>query len=256
VADLVRITPIDDGAFWRVRFGASKGNIIDGPTMAALRSVCADARSASRLRAICLEGNGADFSFGASVQEHLPNRVSRMLEDFRHLILDLLDTHVVLLAAVRGQCLGGGLELATACHRIFASADARFGQPEIALGVFPPIASIVLPERIGRAYAEDLCLTGRIVTAGEAREMGLVDAVTAGDPADAAIAWAREHLSERSASSLRFAVEAMRANLSARLRAELPELERLYVEKLMATHDAREGLDAFLAKRAPVWRHE
>ena len=255
MTDLVRVTPIDDGAFWRVTFGVAKGNIIDGPTMAALRGACAEARSAPRLRAICLEGNGAHFSFGASVQEHLPGHVWRMLEDLRHLVLDLIDTHVVLLAAVRGQCLGGGLELASVCHRIFASDDARFGQPEIALGVFPPIASIVLPDRIGRAHAEDLCLTGRTVTAGEAREMGLVDEVTSGDPADAAIAWARQHLSGRSALSLRFAVQAIRADLCVRLRAELPALERLYVEKLMATHDAREGLDAFLAKRAPVWSH-
>jgi cyclohexa-1,5-dienecarbonyl-CoA hydratase len=158
-------------------------------------------------------------------------------------------------AAVKGQCLGGGLELASVCHRLFATADAKFGQPEIALGVFAPIASIVLPERIGRANGEDLCLTGRIVTAAEAKQMGLVDELVEGDPGDAALAWARAHFTARSASSLRMAVKAVRADLAARIRTELPVLEAMYLDELMATRDANEGLRAFLEKRAPVWRH-
>jgi cyclohexa-1,5-dienecarbonyl-CoA hydratase len=121
--------------------------------------------------------------------------------------------------------------------------------------VFAPIASIVLPERIGRAHGEDLCLTGRIVAAAEAQAMGLVDEITAGDPGDAAIAWAQAHFAARSAASLRFATRAVRADLTARIRAELPVLEALYVDELMATADANEGLRAFLEKRPPVWKH-
>jgi cyclohexa-1,5-dienecarbonyl-CoA hydratase len=254
MAELVRITPYDDDAFWRVTFGAAKGNIIDRAMMAALSRVFADARQSPGLKAICLEGAGGHFSFGASVQEHLPDQVSGMLAELRQLILDMVDSHIVLLAAVRGQCLGGGLELASVCHRVFAGADAKFGQPEIALGVFPPIASILLPERIGRAHGEDLCLTGRIVPAADAHAMGLVDEIAAGDPADAALAWARAHFAARSASSLRFAVRAVRADLAIRIRRELPELEAMYVRELMATDDANEGLRAFLEKRPPIWR--
>lgn len=255
MADLVQVVPIERGALWRVTFGGTKGNILDRTLMAALRRVFRDAREAVGLKAICLEGQGPNFSFGASVQEHLPDQVADMLAEIRHLVLDLLDSHVVTMAAVRGQCLGGGLEVASLCHRIFASAEAKLGQPEIALGVFAPIASIVLPERMGRAHGEDLCLTGRIVTASEARELGLVDEVTAGDPADAAIAWAQTHFSSRSAISLRMAVRAVRADLAERLRHELPKLEALYLGELMATHDAHEGLRAFLEKRPPQWRH-
>lgn len=255
MAELVRVGPIEDGTIWRVTFGATKGNILDREMMAALGRVFRDARDAPALKAICLEGQGHHFSFGASVPEHLPDQVAGMLAAIRHLALEALDSHVVLLAAVRGQCLGGGLELASLCHRIFASADAKLGQPEIALGVFAPIASIVLPDRMGRAHGEDLCLTGRSVSASEAREMGLVDDVTAGDPADAAIAWAQVHFSSRSAASLRLAVKAVRADLTARIRNELPKLETMYLDELMATHDAVEGLRAFLEKRPPVWRH-
>jgi cyclohexa-1,5-dienecarbonyl-CoA hydratase len=167
----------------------------------------------------------------------------------------LFDSHIVVIAAVRGQCLGGGLELATVCHRIVASADARFGQPEIVLGVFAPVASIVLTERIGRGHAEDLCLSGRSITAAEAFRMGLVDELAEADPMEAALAYAREHLLAKSASSLRLAVQAARAGLVTRLSRDLPAVERLYLEQLMITHDAAEGLRAFLDKRLPVWRH-
>jgi cyclohexa-1,5-dienecarbonyl-CoA hydratase len=255
MADLVTVAPQDDGAVWRVTFGGARGNILDRATLAALSAVFRSTRSAPTLKAICLEGAGRHFSFGASVLEHLPGQVDDMLTAIRHLAFDMLDADVVVLAAVRGQCLGGGLEVASLCHRLFASSDAMLGQPEIALGVFAPIASVVLPGRLRRADAEDLCLTGRSVTAADARAMGLVDEISAGDPMDAAIAWARTHLATRSASSLRLAVRAVRQSFSARLRAELPALERIYLQELMPSHDAVEGLQAFLDKRAPVWRH-
>lgn len=253
MADLVRQESLDHGACWRVTFGGTKGNILDRATLAELAATFTRAQTDRTLKAICLEGAGSHFSFGASVQEHLPAEVPAMLAALRGLVLDLLESGVVVLAAVRGQCLGGGLELASVCHRVFASPESRLGQPEIALGVFAPLASIVLPARVGRAHGEDLCLTGRIVPAAEAKAMGLVDEIAA-DPADAALAWARTHLLPRSASSLRLAVRAVRSDLAARIRTELPVLEALYIKELMATADAVEGLQAFLDKRPPAWR--
>jgi len=170
-------------------------------------------------------------------------------------VLDLLDCHVTTIAAVRGRCLGGGLELVAICHRVFATTDAKFGQPEIALGVFPPLASIVLPERVGRARAEELCLSGRTMAAAEARDIGLVDELVDDDPAQAALGWASSKLLPHSASSLRFAVRAIRTSVANRIRAELPDLEKLYVQELMATADANEGIQAFLEKRRPNWKN-
>ena len=253
--DVVRVDLVDDGAFWRVRFGASRGNVLDGATLQALSGVFTQARSSRALKAICLEGAGDDFSFGASIQEHLPAAVPAMLTALRTCVLGLLDSGVVVLAAVRGRCLGGVLELASVCHRIVAAPGATLGQPEIALGVFAPLGSIVLPVRIGRAHAEDLCLTGRSLPAAEAQRIGLVDEI-ADDPTAAALAWARAHFSNRSASSLRLAVRAVRADLTAKIRSELPALEKLYIDELMATGDAVEGLEAFLEKRAPRWRNQ
>lgn len=254
MADIVSVSTSDAGAFWRVTLGGSKGNILDGTMMDALAQTFEQARRAPALKALVLEGAGPNFSYGASVAEHLPDQVERMLLRFGALLHALLDSDVVVLAAVRGQCLGGGLELVTLAHRIFASPDAKFGQPEIALGVFPPVASVLLPERIGRAHAEDLCLTGRVIAAGEAQAMGLVDEI-ADDPAEAALAWARAHFAAKSASSLRRGVRAVRLGLHARLRLDLPRVERLYLDDLMQTADATEGLRAFLEKRQPVWSH-
>jgi len=254
-SDPVRLERLDAGACWRVVLGGSKGNILDARLMAALAAVFREAAADRQVKALCLEGEGPHFSFGASVQEHLPGEVDAMLRRFHDLLLTLVDASVPALAVVRGQCLGGALELVTLCHRVFASPDARFGQPEIALGVFAPAASVVLAERVGRGAAEDLCLSGRTISAQEAHRIGLVDELVEADPLEAALAYARTYLLPRSASSLRFAVKAVRAGLRARLAAELPQIERLYLDGLMATDDAVEGLRAFLEKRRPDWRH-
>jgi cyclohexa-1,5-dienecarbonyl-CoA hydratase len=255
MAEPASLIELDGGAWWRVVLGGSKGNIFDTRLTTALTEVMHDAARAPHLKAVVIEGDGAHFSFGASVQEHLPDQVAGMLDRFHRLLFALLDTPVVVLAAVRGRCLGGGLELATVCDRVFASPDATLGQPEIALGVFAPAASVALTHRVGHAHAIDLCLTGRIVAAAEARAIGLVDEIVEGHPADAALAWARAHLSTKSAASLRLAVRAVRAHLVTALRSELPAIERLYLDELMQTSDAVEGLHAFLEKREPRWRH-
>ncbi len=250
----VSVERLEGGAVWRVGLGGSKGNVIDAALTASLTEVFAEAGRTQELKALLLEGQGRHFSFGASVQEHLPGQVADMLRRFHSLLLGLVDCAVPVLGVVRGQCLGGGLELVSLAHRVFAAPDARLGQPEILLGVFAPAASLVLPERIGRRQAEDLCLSGRTVEAREALALGLVEEIHE-DPGAAALDWTRQHLLEHSASSLRFATRAVRAGLRARLAAEIPLVEQLYLDGLMGTHDAVEGLQAFLDKRPANWRN-
>ena len=241
-----------DGALLRLRLSRPKANIVDAAMIGALRSALDKHLSGERLRAVLLEAEGPNFSFGASVEEHLPGSCAAMLRELHALILQLVASPVPVLVAVRGQCLGGGLEVAAAGHRIFAAPDATLGQPEIKLAVFAPAASCLLPERIGRSRADDLLFSGRGIGAEEALRIGLVD-VLAEDPSQAALAYFEEHLAMRSASSLRFAVRAARYDLVYRIRRKLAEVERLYLEELMATNDAVEGLSAFIAKRPPVW---
>jgi len=236
----------------RLALGGSKGNVIDSAMSAALAAAVRDAGASRSVKAILFEGDGPDFSFGVSVEEHLPEHVAAMLRGFHDLFRALLEAALPALAAVRGRCLGGGLELAAFCQRVFAAPDARLGQPEIALGVFPPIASLFLRERTGRPAAEDLCVGGRTLDAAEARRIGLVDDI-ADDPAAAALAYARAHLLPRSAASLRLAVRAVRRDLAARFESDIALLEALYLGDLMKTRDAVEGVRAFLEKRPPRW---
>jgi cyclohexa-1,5-dienecarbonyl-CoA hydratase len=251
----VRVETSDDGALWRVVLCTPKANVLDADKIRAITRVFERARDARDLKAVLIDSDGGHFSFGASVEEHLPGRYEAMIPAFHDMFRRMLDASVVVLAAVRGQCLGGGLELASFAHRVFASPDAKLGQPEIVLGVIAPVASVVLPERIGRARAEELCIGGRIVGVEEAERIGLVDEVTE-DPSAAARAWARKHYLPRSASSLRVAVRAARVGWQARFRDALAEVESIYLNDLMATRDAEEGLRAFVEKREPTWSNE
>ena len=241
-----------DGALLRLRLSRPKANIVDAAMIAALRAALREHLPGARLRAVLLTAEGPHFSFGASVEEHLPGSAAAMLRELHALIMELVACPAPVLVTVRGQCLGGGLEVAAAGHLIFAAPGAMFGQPEIKLGVFAPAASCLLPERIGQSRAEDLLFSGRSIGAEEAHRIGLVD-VLADDPSAAALAYFEEHLAKRSASSLRFAVRAARYDFVYRIRRKLAEVERLYLGELMATHDAVEGLSAFIAKRPPVW---
>ncbi len=243
-----------DEALLRLRLARPKANLVDAAMIAGMHGVLADYRDQPGLRAVLLDAEGPHFSFGASVEEHLPERCADMLASLHALILAMLEFPVPIELAVRGACLGGGLELALAGGLIFAAPDAKFGAPELKLGVFAPAASCLLPYRVNQADAEDLLFSGRTVSGEAAKAMGLVHTVAA-DPEAAALAYFREHLAPKSAAALACAVAAVRGPYIAEVRRRLADAERLYLDRLMRTRDANEGLAAFLAKRAPQWEH-
>jgi len=239
---------------WRLFLSRPKANLLDKAMVDALTAEFVRAQGDAGVKAILLEGEGANFSFGASVQEHLPDQCEAMLRAFHGLLRAMLAASIPTVAVVRGQCLGGGLELAAFCNRVIVSHDARLGQPEITLGVFAPVASVILAERMGRGGAEDLLLSGRSIDSTEALRLRLADDRVA-DPAASALTYVRTHIVPHSASSLRLAVRAARAGFSERCLADLERAETLYLRELMRTEDAVEGLKAFLEKRAPEWRN-
>lgn len=243
-----------DGALLRLRLSRPKANIVDAAMIAALHAAFEAHRGTHGLRGVLLDAEGAHFSFGASVEEHLAEHCAAMLTALHALIITMVEFPVPILTAVRGQCLGGGLEVALAGGAIFSSPDSRFGQPEMNLGVFAPAASVLLPYRVNQPNAEDLLFSGRSVSAEEARVMGLVQTV-ADDPEAAALAYFDAQLAPKSAAALACAVAAARGPLIRDLRARLQEVEALYLDRLMKTRDANEGLAAFLARRAPTWEH-
>jgi cyclohexa-1,5-dienecarbonyl-CoA hydratase len=243
-----------DEALLRLRLDRPKANLIDSSMIASLTQAFAAYAEPGPVRAALLDAEGPHFSFGASVEEHLPAKCAEMLSSLHELLKVMLEWPRPILVAVRGQCLGGGLELALAGSLIFASRDAQFGQPEIKLGVFAPAASCLLPLRIGQTAAEDLLFSGRSIDATEAKALGLVQTV-ADDPESAALDYFDAHLATKSAASLAWAVEAARGSYVPEVERRITKVQRLYLDHLMQTHDANEGLAAFLAKRPPKWEH-
>jgi cyclohexa-1,5-dienecarbonyl-CoA hydratase len=252
MSDPIRGELRHDGQLLHLTLDALKGNVLDTAMLGAIEAALDRHGHGARLKVILFEGAGRHFSFGASVEEHQADQVAAMLSRFHGLFLRLSTLAVPTCAIVRGQCLGGGLELAAYCSFLFAAPDAVFGQPEIKLAVFPPMASILLPWRVGGGAALDLCVSGRSIDAAEALRIGLASSVDE-DPAAAFDALFSRTLAGTSASSLRFAERAVRLPLADRLERDLPRLERLYLDELMATPDANEGIAAFLQKRAPSY---
>ena len=242
-----------DGRLLRLRLDRPKANILDAAMVGAIENAVVQHGRVAELRGILIDATGGHFSFGASIEEHLPDRCAAMLAGFHRLILQIFASPVPVLTAIRGQCLGGGLELATAGHLLFAGRDAKFGQPEIQIGVFAPAASCLLPERIGLAAAEDLLLSGRSIDAEEAFRIGLVTEV-ADDPEAAALSYFDRHLAPKSSKSLRFATRAARHGTIERISAKLAAIETIYLDELMVTQDATEGLSAFIEKRPARWK--
>ena len=164
------------------------------------------------------------------------------------------DLSIPAVAKISGQCLGGGLELALMCNVLFADKTAKLGQPEINLGVFPPPASILMPLKLGYARAEELLLTGKSISAEEAKTIGLVNEVLEDKKAleEHINKWIEDYILPKSASSLRMAVKATRIKFNHILGNFLPQLENLYVNQLMQTHDANEGIESFIEKRKSI----
>jgi len=193
------------------------------------------------------------FSAGASVQDHIGERVVTMLQRFHECFRILVKLDLVTIALVKGAALGGGCELALACDFVLASHSAKFGQPEINLGVFPPVAAYQLSRQVAPRKGLELLLTGDTLDATSAERIGLVNAVFKEEEFDQRANEWLQRLYKQSASSLRFAKCAFRLAQSADFDERLAVVERLYLQELMKTHDANEGLKAFIEKRKPAW---
>jgi cyclohexa-1,5-dienecarbonyl-CoA hydratase len=198
---------------------------------------------------LVLSARGKHFSAGASIDEHLPPLYERMLNDFTETVHELVALDVPLIATVQGRCLGGAFELVQAADMIVAADNAWFGQPEIQLGVFAPIAAALLPKRIGSARAAEVLFTGEPVTAQQLFDAGMVTRVVALEELDASALSLAQRVARHSRTSLMLLKRAMRAQ-------DIGQATQLYVSDLMHTHDALEGLQSFVEKRSPVWSHQ
>lgn len=245
------------GAVARLIINRPPLNILDLATIHELRERMKLALDEPGLRLIELRGAGEKaFSAGVDIRDHFPERAPEMLGEFHTLIRAVLYAPCPVVAVVCGHCLGGGMELAMSCDFILASDDARFGQPEIKVGAFPPVAAALLPGLIGEKKALQLILTGEPITAQEAYSLGLVNCVAAAAELENEVSRLADALLAQSAAVAGLARKASRMRSRTTFESALRESERIYLEELLPTEDASEGLRAFLEKRSPVWKNK
>lgn len=254
--ETLKVIELYNGAVCEIVLNTPPGNILTARMMEELAAQFEIEDGNRDRKLIVIAGAGDHFSFGASVEEHRRDQVGAMLPAFHRLMGTILSHPTPTLAKVTGQCLGGGFELALVCSFIAASEEARFAAPEISLGVFPPVAALLLPPLAGAMFAARTVLTGAKMSAEDLYRAGLVARVShRGEIEDDVSAFIEKEILPKSASSLRFAQRATRMDLAHRYATQIDALERLYLDELMASHDANEGIEAFIEKRPAEWKN-
>jgi len=243
---------IKEGVAW-LTLNRPPLNILTLVMIRELTEALATVAEQPRLKALVLTATGKAFCAGVDVADHTADRVEPMIREFGALFTRMRTLPMPTIAVVQGAALGGGTELAVACDQVLAASSARFGQPEIKLGVFPPIAAALFPQLIGYQRAARLLFSGEVVTASEAAQLGLITYVAADDELGTTLERQLTQLRGLSAAALRLAKRALICGADLGVARALPQIEDLYLEDLMATADANEGIQAFIEKRQPLW---
>lgn len=238
-----------------IRFARPPLNILNLEMMREISAALDECAKDGNVRvAVIRSGVDGVFSAGADVREHLPERVEELIRTMGALVWRILTYPRATLCVVQGKCLGGGMELAMACDFVLATPEAVFGQPEVKLGVYPPVALALLPHLVGLRATHDIVLTGRNIPAEEAARMGLVTRVVAEDDLEPNVLELGKALAANSRIVVELAKRGIREGLDLKTEEALRHSSELYLKDLMATQDALEGLKAFLEKRKPEWK--
>ncbi len=231
-------------------------HVLDLAAIAALDAALGELEADAETQLVVLRSSGGKaFCAGVAVEDHTPEKLPAMLLGFHGAITRLRNLPAASIAVVDGHCLGGGMELALACDFVLATERSRFGQPEVQLGCYPPVAAALYPSRLGHARTLEMLLTGRTYTSEEAERLGLVTWRIDGERLAERLAELVATFTRGSRPVARLIKRAVLAGGDRPFPLALAEAERLYLEELVATADMQEGLAAFLAKRAPVWQH-
>jgi cyclohexa-1,5-dienecarbonyl-CoA hydratase len=254
---LVNTVSVRDGAWRRIVLDAPPGNLLSLELVRALGAAIHALESERGIKWLTIEGAGAEFSYGAKIQEHTPEMMPTVLPETHRVFKRLLAFPAPTAALVEGRCLGGGFELALSCDDIIATDTATFGLPEIRLAAFAPAAAALLPVRVGASRATRAIVTGQTQDARYWHDAGLLSMVAPqASLLDAAEAWFDSHLAPHSAVALSHAVAAARLTVRAQAEPALDAAERDYLGSLLKTADAAEGVQAWLEKRPPQWNNQ
>jgi len=231
-------------------------NVLNIEMMGEINAYLESLKNERSLKLLLIQAMGKAFSAGVDVGEHMGDMAPKMIETF-HRIFRLMDgLKVPSIAAVNGSALGGGCELALYCDLVIATERAKFGQPEIQVGVFPPIAALIFPRMIGRKKAMELILSGDTISAQEALSLGLINKIVPEASLVEEVNGFVEKFKKLSGIVLKLAREATLSGLNDDPEKGLRAIEKVYLDRLMKTHDAMEGLKAFLDKRKPKWEDQ
>lgn len=254
VATSQRVGLRHEGALARVTFTHPPLNVFDFQQMDEMMQALESLKQRAEISAVVIGGSERAFSAGVDVAVHTPEQIQVMFQKFHGLIMALVKFPKITVAEVRGACLGGGAELAMLCDMCFTTPDAKWGFPEITLGCYPPIACTALAALVGQKRAADLIFTGRTFSGSEAAEWGLANEAAVGSELQKRIQNTLDHLFKLSPAALAHAKKAFYAWDSIHLDKGLARAEKIYVEELMQTEDAKEGVQAWLEKRKPEWK--
>ena len=232
-------------------------NILNIATMEEINDVLESLTGNREIKVLVLKGSGEKaFSAGVDVADHTEDKAEKMLDTFHDIFRNLSRLDQVTVAALKGLTLGGGCEVALFCDLIFAAENLKIGQPEIKLSVIPPIALLVMPRLIGLKKASELLLTGKVIGAEEAERIGLINRVAALESFDEELGEFLEPISSLSLVGLKYSKKGIALGLSSSFEEGLEKIEKIYMEELMGTEDAHEGLNSFLEKRNPAWKNK
>ncbi len=229
-------------------------NVIDVDMMEELAATIKELEGREDISTLVLSGAGKAFSVGVDVASHSSDKVADMLSKFHGVVRAVVGMNKVTIAAVHGHCLGGGAELAMVCDIVYTADNASWGFPEIQLGCYPPVAATALPALVGQRHAADLILTGRTITGEEAADIGLANRVLPDVEVEAAVHETMRQIAKLSPAALAVTKKAIYGWDSMHFDKGLARAEKIYLDELMKTEDVQEGINAFLQKRAPVWK--
>ncbi len=230
-------------------------NVLHNQMMTEFNTVLETVLADADLGAVVVRAEGKAFSAGVDVADHVADKVEAMIREFHGIFRKLASTDALTIAAVQGAALGGGCELACFCDIVLASDRAKFGQPEVRVGVFPPVAACIFPHQIGIKKAIELNAIGAAIDAAEAQRIGLVNQVYPADEFDAKVEGYLDDIRKLSRPVVRMAKRATALAAKEEIMSHLERAEKLYLEELMKLSDAHEGIAAFVEKREPQWKH-
>ena len=253
IDDLIIFDQTDNIA--KIIFNNGDYNILNISMMEQINGAIEKVAEDNSLKALVFDHNGKSFSAGVDIRDHMGDKAPKMLKIFHDIFRNLHKLKCLTIASVKGAALGGGCEIAMFCDIILTSDKAKFGQPEIKVGVFPPIAMLILPQLIGNKKALELLLLGNLINAEEALKLGLTNHIFPHESYEQEFTKFIEPLNGLSTIIMQYSKKAFYNGLGIDFETRLNQIEEFYLKELMVTHDANEGLQAFMEKRPPHWQN-